>query len=123
MNSLYKYISLLAIAILAISTFGSASAAENHTNGTQTVDLFYRASADPVFISPDNIVNIEALFDQFGLSRDDYFKIIDKYGQKFINFDKQVVPLVGVVPHFDNYDVSTDTAYFTDNTVRLFVLP
>jgi len=95
---------------------------EKHTTGTQ-IDLFYSASAGLVYISPDNIVNIEALFDQYGLSKDDYFKITYRYGHKFIKFDKQVVPLVGLVPHFDEYDVDTDTAYFTDHTVRLFVLP
>jgi len=122
MKSITKYISLLTIAILAISAFGTASASENHVNGTD-IDLFYSVSAGPQYITDDKLNAINELFDLANVSKD-AFVVTVKYGQtNFIKFNQQVVPLVGIVSTFNDYDPVSDVATFTDNKYRLFVLP
>jgi hypothetical protein len=122
MKSINKYISLLAIALLAISAFGSASATEVIYNNGTTIDLFYSVSAGETFITDTKLNAINILFEKNDIEKN-AFSFCSRLGVNFIKFNNQVVPLVGPVPDFDGYDANDDVATFTNNTYRLFVLP
>ncbi|GAA5819102.1 MAG: conserved hypothetical protein [Methanobrevibacter sp. CfCl-M3] len=91
MKSINKYISLLAIAILAISTFGSASAAAPDVNiivDKETHFIFnvgQKEFESHGFIDDSTIAVLEKVFSDNGLSLSEYLTINETSGVKYVD--------------------------------------
>jgi len=127
MKSVTKYISLLAIAILAVSTLGACAALapkESHTPG-ESFTLEY-VIGESVYIDEKTKLVLATIFDQKGLNASEYYSIDKPYlpyeGIEFITFNKWVAPMKATVSTFVGYNNTTHTVDFVDDyyTINVF---